>query len=97
MKRLQLRTSSAVLVYNEHRPQDRNERSEQRRPKQEGLFMAALKAANAIPRPELKVHHVLGEKTTRESSAPVTREQRFEKLLRERFEGHEEFLGATPD
>ena len=58
MNRLQLRTSSAVLVYNEHRPQDPNERSE-RKPKQEGLFMAALKAANAIPRPELKVHHVL--------------------------------------
>jgi hypothetical protein len=56
-----------------------------------------LKAANAIPRPELKVHYVWGEKTTRESRAPVTREQRFEKLLGERFEGHEEFLGATPD
>jgi hypothetical protein len=28
---------------------------------------------------------------------PVTLKQRFGKLLREMFEGHEEYLGVTPD
>jgi hypothetical protein len=51
-------------------------------------------AANAIPTPELKVST---EQTTSESCVPVTLKQRFRKLLREVFEGHEEHLGVTPD
>jgi hypothetical protein len=51
-------------------------------------------AANTIPTPELGVNTANGAD---ESCAPVTLKQRFEKLLREVFEGHEEFLGLTPD
>jgi len=51
-------------------------------------------AANAIPTPELKLST---EQTTSESCVPVTLKQRFRKLLREVFEGHEEYLGVTPD
>jgi hypothetical protein len=54
-------------------------------------------AANAIPNPELNIHEVKREKTASESCAPVTPKQQFEKLLREVFEGHEEYFGATPD
>jgi hypothetical protein len=32
-----------------------------------------------------------------ESYLPATLKQQFEKLLREVFEGHEEYLGVTPD
>jgi hypothetical protein len=32
-----------------------------------------------------------------ENFLPVTLKQRFEKLLREVFEGHEKYLGVTPD
>jgi hypothetical protein len=58
-------------------------------------------AANAIPTPELKV---VVKKTVdknqngaNESSAPAALKQRFAKLLHEVFEGHEEYLGVTPD
>jgi|HubBroStandDraft_6_1064221.scaffolds.fasta_scaffold43400_4 hypothetical protein len=58
-------------------------------------------AANAIPTPELKV---VVKKTVdenqneaNESSAPVALKQRLAKLLHEVFEGHEEYLGVTPD
>ena len=51
-------------------------------------------AANAMPTPELKVN---AAKEADESCAPVALKQRFEKLLREVFEGHEEYLGVTPD
>jgi hypothetical protein len=58
-------------------------------------------AANAIPTPELKV---VVKKTVdenqngaNESSEPVALKQRVAKLLREVFEGHEEYLGVTPD
>jgi hypothetical protein len=47
-------------------------------------------AANAIPTPELKVNTAKGDD---ESCASVTLEQRFERLLREVFEGHEKYLG----
>lgn len=50
--------------------------------------------ANAIPTPELKVNT---KKSASESCMPVTLKQRFRKLLREVFEGHEEYLGVTPD
>jgi hypothetical protein len=50
--------------------------------------------ANAIPTHELMVNT---EKTASEGCVPVTLKQRFEKLLREVFEGHEEYLGVTPD
>ncbi len=58
-------------------------------------------AANAIPTPELKIatKEKANESENRsyEISAPVTLKQRAAKLLREVFEGHEEYLGVTPD
>jgi len=54
-------------------------------------------AANAIPTLELNIHEVKTEKTANESGAPATTKQQFEKLLREVFEGYEEYLGLTPD
>jgi len=58
-------------------------------------------AANAVSTPELKV---ITKKTVKESlhganesCAPVTLKQRLAKLFREIFEGHEEYLGVTPD
>ena len=51
-------------------------------------------AANAISTPELKINT---ENTAYESCGPFTQKQRVEKLLREVFEGHEEYLGVTPD
>jgi hypothetical protein len=50
--------------------------------------------ANAIPTAELTVNT---KKGSNESGASVTLKQRLEKLLREVFEGHEEYLGVTPD
>jgi hypothetical protein len=44
--------------------------------------------------PELSASTAKGEY---ESYLPVTLKQRFEKLLREVFEGREEYLGVTPD
>jgi hypothetical protein len=57
------------------------------------LFMAA----NAISTHDFTVNHVNTTTRASESCAPVTLKQRFEKLLSEVFEGHEEYLGATPD
>jgi hypothetical protein len=37
------------------------------------------------------------ERAADESCVPVTVKQRLEKLAREVFEGHEEYLGVTPD
>jgi hypothetical protein len=51
-------------------------------------------AANAISTLELSVR---AAKETYESCQPVTLKVRFEKLLREMFEGREEYLGLTPD
>jgi hypothetical protein len=51
-------------------------------------------ATNAIPTPELRARTAKG---AYESYPPVTLKQRFEKLLREVFEGYEEYLGVTPD
>jgi hypothetical protein len=51
-------------------------------------------AANAISTPEVKVKT---KDKADESVAPVPLKQRFEKLLRKVFEGHEEYLGVTPD
>ena len=51
-------------------------------------------ATNAIPTSELKVNT---EKRAIESCAPLTLKQRVGKLAREVFEGHEEYLGVTPD
>jgi hypothetical protein len=58
---------------------------------------ACLLAANAIPIPELNIHEVEREKTASKTCAPVTTKQRFEKLLSAVSEGHEEYLGLTPD
>jgi hypothetical protein len=57
-------------------------------------------AANAMPTHELKgVTGLKGvtEKRASESFAPLTLKERFGNLLREVFEGHEEYLGVTPD
>ncbi|MGA3091488.1 MAG: hypothetical protein ABSD75_22995 [Terriglobales bacterium] len=51
-------------------------------------------AANAIPAAELKINTKQGAD---ERCASVTLQQRFEKLLREVFERHDEYLGMTPD
>jgi hypothetical protein len=51
-------------------------------------------ATKALPTFELSVRTA---KPAYESCPPVTLKQRFENLLREVFEGHEEYLGATPD
>jgi hypothetical protein len=51
-------------------------------------------AANAIPDPELQSST---ERAADESCVPLTIRQRLEKLAREVFEGHEEYLGMTPD
>jgi hypothetical protein len=51
-------------------------------------------ATNAISTPELKVN---AEKTAIGSCPSLTLKQRVLKLLREMFEGHEEYLGVTPD
>jgi hypothetical protein len=57
---------------------------------QEGYLMAT----NAITAPELSAGRV---KTNCEDGAAFTLKQRFEKLVREIFEGREEYLGLTPD
>ncbi|HEY4840739.1 MAG TPA: hypothetical protein VIH78_02165 [Terriglobales bacterium] len=49
-------------------------------------------ATSAIATPELSVSTA---KAAYESYPLVTLKQRFEKLLREVFEGHEEYLGVT--
>jgi hypothetical protein len=49
---------------------------------------------NALSTPELSVCTAKG---AYESYPPVTLKQRFEKLLREVFKGHQEYLGLTPD
>jgi hypothetical protein len=54
-----------------------------------GQFMAA----NAPSRLELNVN----AERTNGGCAPTTLKQRFGKLLRKVFEGHEEYLGVTPD
>jgi hypothetical protein len=54
-------------------------------------------AANAIPTPDFRVNQTKTEKRAIETWAPVTLKQWFGKLLREVFQGHEEYLGATPD
>jgi hypothetical protein len=51
-------------------------------------------ATNANCTPELSLSTAEG---AYERYPPVTLKQRFEKLLREVFEGHEEYLGVTPD
>jgi hypothetical protein len=51
-------------------------------------------AANAIPNSELKINT---ERRGNETCVPLTLKQSFEKLLSEVFEGHEDYLGATPD
>ena len=64
------------------------------RDSQLGSKEAMLMATNVIPTPELKVNM---EKRAIESSAPLTLKQRVGRVLREVFEGHEEYLGVTPD
>jgi|HubBroStandDraft_6_1064221.scaffolds.fasta_scaffold1386727_1 hypothetical protein len=51
-------------------------------------------ATNAISTPRLKANT---EKTAIESCPPLTLKQRVLKLLCTVFEGHEEYLGVTPD
>jgi hypothetical protein len=50
-------------------------------------------ATNTILTPELKVSTA----NRADESCPVMLKQRLEKLLHEIFEGHEEYLGLTPD
>jgi hypothetical protein len=58
-------------------------------------------AANAIPTSELKIDAEKtadsSERSASEGCARVPLKQRVAKVLRELFEGHEEYLGATPD
>jgi hypothetical protein len=54
-------------------------------------------AENAISTLALRVNQIKTETRASEGCAPVTLKQRFGNLLREVFEGHEEYLGATPD
>jgi len=51
-------------------------------------------AANANINFDLKIET---KENSEESYAPLTPKQRLEKLAREVFEGHEEYLGLTPD
>jgi hypothetical protein len=51
-------------------------------------------ATNAISTPQLEVNT---EKAAIESCPPLTLKQRVLKLLCKVFEGHEEYLGVTPD
>jgi hypothetical protein len=57
-------------------------------------------AANAIPTPELKAVKKktadVREESAKASVAPNVKE-RIAKVLHEVFEGHEEYLGMTPD
>lgn len=54
-------------------------------------------AANGILTTDSNIYQVKTEKTANESCAPVPLKQQFGRLLRKVFEGHEEYLGATPD
>jgi hypothetical protein len=54
-------------------------------------------AANTIPTPDFRVNQTKAEKSAIESCATATLKQWFGNLLRRVFEGHEEYLGATPD
>jgi len=49
---------------------------------------------------ELKVNinkNVLRQERATESCSPLTLKQKLRKLLCEIFQGHEQYLGATPD
>jgi hypothetical protein len=50
-------------------------------------------AANAIPNPNVTIEKK--KKAVEDISVPL--KERATKVLHEIFEGHEEFLGATPD
>jgi hypothetical protein len=55
-------------------------------------------AANAISNPNVTIEKKAvkhGEKSLSESALPL--KERVTNVLHEIFEGHEEFLGATPD
>jgi hypothetical protein len=54
-------------------------------------------SANAIPSPDSNIYEDKTEKRASERCPPLTLKQQFGRLLREVFEGHEEYLGATPD
>jgi len=54
-------------------------------------------ATNAITTSDFKVNQAKTEKRASEGCVPVTLKRRFGKLMREVFEGHDEYLGATPD
>lgn len=54
-------------------------------------------ATNAISAVEVNIHERKTQETATEHCVPLTLKQRFEKLLRTVFQGHEEFLGLTPD
>jgi len=54
-------------------------------------------AENAISTIAFRINQIKTENRAREGCVPVTLKQRFGNLLREVFEGHEEYLGATPD
>ena len=53
--------------------------------------------ANAIPNPDLNIYEEKTEQRLSEGCARVTLKQWFGSLLRKVFQGHEEYLGATPD
>jgi hypothetical protein len=52
---------------------------------------------NAIHNPAFEVNQAKTKERTSERCAPLTLKQQFGRLLREMFEGYEEYLGATPD
>jgi len=57
-------------------------------------------ATNTIPASELKVHtnlKVVAEKRATEGCASLALKQRLGAWLCDVFEGHEEYLGVTPD
>jgi hypothetical protein len=58
-----------------------------------------IMAANAFPNPDVTIDSPKAvdreDKKLRESALPL--KERVTKVLHEVFEGHEEFLGATPD
>jgi hypothetical protein len=54
-------------------------------------------AANVISTPDSNIYEVRTKTRASEDCAPVTLKQWFGKLLHEVFQGHEEYLGATPD
>jgi hypothetical protein len=56
-------------------------------------------AANAIPTPDvtIKGEKAVDRQEKKLSESALTLKERVTKIVHEVFEGHEEYLGATPD